>query len=189
MNTFVNICRSASYALYRIGQIRKFLDKKSTEILIHAFITCHLDQCNSLLYGLPDSQITKLQRIQNSAARLVTLSRKHDHITPVHHELHWLPVKYRIIYQILLLTYKCLNGTAPAYLQELIKRYIPSRTLRSSSQSRLTCSVTSTQYGHHAFSVSSTELWNSLPIHIKNSESQTQFKTLLKTHLFTIAFQ
>ena len=87
------------------------------------------------------------------------------------------------------ITYKCLNGTAPAYLQELIKRYIPSRTLRSSSQSRLTCSVTSTQYGHRAFSVSSTELWNSLPIHIKNSESQTQFKTLLKTHLFTIAFQ
>ena len=61
MNLFVNnICRSASYALYRIGQIRKFLDKKSTEI--------RLDQCNSLLYGLPDSQITKLQRIQNFAA-------------------------------------------------------------------------------------------------------------------------
>ena len=75
INGFVNnICRSASFAMYRIGQIRKCLDRKSTEILVHAFITCRLDQCNSLLYGLPaDTQISKLQRIQNSAARLVTL--------------------------------------------------------------------------------------------------------------------
>ena len=77
MDIFVNnICRSASFALYRIGQIRKFLDQKSTEMPVHAFITCRLDQCNSLLYGLPESQITNLQRIQNSAARLVTLSQK-----------------------------------------------------------------------------------------------------------------
>ena len=68
-----------------------------------------MDQCNSLLYALPESQIAKLQRIQNSAARLVSLSRKYDHITPILHELHWLPVKYRIIYKILLLTYKCLR--------------------------------------------------------------------------------
>ena len=78
-----NICRSASYALYKIGRIRNYLDEKSTETLIHAFITCHIDQCNSLLYGLPDSHIAKLQRIQNSAARLVTRTHFHDHITPV----------------------------------------------------------------------------------------------------------
>ena len=96
MNLFVNnICRSASFALYRIGQVRKFefLDKKCTEMLVDAFITCRLGQCNSLLYALPESQTAKLQRIQNSAARLVSLSRKYDHITPILHELHWLPVK------------------------------------------------------------------------------------------------
>ena len=96
MDLFVNnICRSASFALYRIGQIRKFLETKCTEMLVHAFITCLLDPCNSLLYALPESQIAKLHRIQNSAARLVSLSRKYDQITQILHELHWLPVKYQ----------------------------------------------------------------------------------------------
>ena len=190
MDVFVsNICRSASYALYRIGQIRKYLDSKSTEMLVHAFITCRLDQCNSLLYGLPESQISKLQRIQNSAARLVTLTRKYDHITPILCELHWLPIKYRIMFKILLLTYKCLHGTAPIYLCELIKQYTPSRNLRSSSQLRLTMSSASTQYGQRSFSVAASELWNNLPFHVKNSLTVSQFKTSLKTHLFTMAFQ
>ena len=102
-----------------------------------SFITCHLDRCNSLLYGLPDTLIAKLQRIQNSAARLVTRTRGHDHITPVLYNLHWLPVKYRIIYKILLLTYKCLHGLAPDYLADLIQEYKPSRNLRSSSKLNL----------------------------------------------------
>ena len=109
MDTYIqNICRSASYALYKIGRIRNYLDEKSNETLIHAFITCRIDQCNSLLYGLPDSHTAKLQRIHNSAARLVTRTRFHDHITPVLQKLHWLPVRYRIMYNILILTYKCI---------------------------------------------------------------------------------
>ena len=190
MDIFVkNICRSASFALYKIGQIRKCLDKSSTEMLIHALITCRLDQCNSLLYGLPDYQILKLQRIQNSAARLITLTRKHEHITPILQELHWLPVKYRIIYKILLLTYKCLHGQAPVYLQELIKQHIPTRHLRSSSQFRLDNSIIpSTCYGHRAFSVAASKLWNNLPLHVKNSQTLNVYKSSLKTHLYDIAY-
>ncbi|XP_068741667.1 uncharacterized protein [Montipora capricornis] len=83
-----NICKSASYSLRRIGQIRRYLNTASTEKLVHAFITSKLDYCNSLIYGLPDKDLIKLQRIQNSAARLVTLTKKFEHVTSILQTLH-----------------------------------------------------------------------------------------------------
>ena len=162
-----NICRSSSLALHKISQIRKYLDRETTEQLVHAFVTCRLDCCNSLLLSLPDSQIAKLQRIQNSAARLVTRSSLRHHITPILRSLHWLPVSERIKFKVLLLTYKCIKGTAPLYLQEIIHTYQPPRTLSSSSASQLTLPVTRTKsYGHRSFTFSAPALWNSLPQHI-----------------------
>ena len=162
-----------------------YLDEKSTETLIHAFITCHLDMFNSLLCGLPNSHISKLRRIQNSAARLVTRTRFSDHITPVLRDLHWLPVKFRIIYKTLLLTYKCLHGLAPEYLTDFIQEYRPVCNLRSSFKQKLVpSSVSTNSYAHRSFHHASPELWNKLPLHIKNSRTLNQFKSSLKTYLF-----
>ena len=98
MRAHINqLCRSASFSLRRVGQVRRYLDTATTEKLTHALITCKLDQCNSLLYGLPDKDISKIQRIQNSAARLVTGTKRQEHITSVLRNLHWLPIKKRII--------------------------------------------------------------------------------------------
>ena len=177
------------YVLYKIGRIRNYLDEKSTEILIYAFITCLIDHCNNLLYGLPDSQIAKLQRIQNSAARLVTRTRFHYHITPVFQKLHWLPVRYRIMHEMLILTYIYIHRLAPLYLQEPIQEYKPTRNLRSSSKLNLISATVSTlTYGHRSFSKTATELWNNLPMHVKNCRTVSQFKSSLKTHLFKVAF-
>ena len=84
-------------------------------MVLYAFVTSRIDYCNGILYGLPVCVITKLQRVQNAAARLLASSRKYDHITPALQELQWLPVKYRIHFKILLSTFKTLNGMAPAY--------------------------------------------------------------------------
>ena len=88
-----NICKSASLAIRNIGKIRKHLTQENCERLVHAFITSKLESCNSILYGLPVCQIDKLQRLQNTAARLVTRVKKNDHITPILRNLHWLPVR------------------------------------------------------------------------------------------------
>ena len=111
-------CSSAFYYLYNIRRIRKYLSCPITEWLVHAFITSRVDYCNSLLYGLPNSHIMKLQRIQNAAARLVKGAPRFCHVTPLLFHLHWLPISYRIKFKILLLTFKCLYGLAPNYLIE-----------------------------------------------------------------------
>ena len=111
-----NIVRSStSFHIRNIGKIRKYLNSHAAEQIIHSVVTSRLDMGNSLLFGLPQTQISRLQRIQNSAARVITLSRKSTHITPILRELHWLPVNYRIVYKLMLFVFKSMNGIAPAY--------------------------------------------------------------------------
>ena len=92
---------------------------------------------NALFYGLPQNQISRLQPIQNTAARVVTLSRKSCHITPILKELYWLPVSHRIVFKLVLIVHKSINNIAPIYISELLKVYTPSRNLRSSNMSLL----------------------------------------------------
>ncbi|PFX16803.1 putative RNA-directed DNA polymerase from transposon X-element [Stylophora pistillata] len=119
-------CSSAFYYLYNIRHSRKYLSRSSTETLAHAVITSRLDYCNSLLYGLPKYQLSKLQRVMNASARFVCCAPKSCHITPLLRELHWLPVCYRIEYKIILLTFKVLHGMAPDYLRHSISLLPPS---------------------------------------------------------------
>src|SRR3984957_144511 len=96
------------------GKLRKFLDKETSAMIIHAFVTSRLDYCNSLLYGISSSSSAKLQRILNTAARIVTRTKIGDHITPVFKSLHWLPVVQRCAFKIALLTFKIIHGLAPS---------------------------------------------------------------------------
>ena len=190
MTKHINVlCRNATFAIRKIGYLRRYLDQDSTEKLVHAFVTSRLDSCNAILYGLPERDLSKLQRIQNAAARVVTLTRKQEHISPIIRKLHWLPVKQRIIYKLMLLTFKSLHGSAPSYISELITLYEPTRSLRSASQCLLKEFQSNTKtYGDRRFAVCAPRLWNCLPLHIKNSNSINQFKSQLKTHLFNQAY-
>ena len=180
-----NICKSANFHLRNIGAIRPLLDDKSAAQLIHSFVTSRLDYCNSLLIGLPGEQISRLQRIQNHAARIVTRTKKFDHITLVLQTLHWLPVKLRIEYKILLLTYRTLNNMAPGYLMELLTPYRPPRTLRSSQENLLVVPKSKLKtYGDRSFCAAAPKAWNNLPISIRSCQTLGAFKSSLKTYLF-----
>ena len=183
-----NICKSSFFAISKIGQIRKFINQKTAERLVHAFVTSRLDANNSLLFGLPESAIAKLQRVQNSAVRLVTCVGRHKDINDVRRNLHWLPIKDRIVFKLLLITYKILKGFAPTYLSEILTNYVPARPLRSSSQSLLkhpsNREVATAYYGKRAFSIAAPTLWNNIPLAIRNAISINIFKRQLKTYLF-----
>ena len=139
LNDHVNkICQNINYQLYSIGKIRKYFDKPATEKLINTAVTSRLDYCNSLLYGINGYFVSQLHRCQNNAARIVSLRRKYDHMTPVLKDIHWLPVDHRIKYNILLLAYKAQHGMAPTYLSSLLSPYKPGRSLRYGSKHLLT---------------------------------------------------
>ena len=106
--------------LHNIRRIKKYLSRDSLLTLIHAFITSRLDYGNGLVYGLPNSQIVKLQRVQNAAARLIPSLSKYSHVFPALYQLHWLPVQHRVHFKILILTFKAIHGLAPKYIIELI---------------------------------------------------------------------
>ena len=139
---------------------------------------------------MPETQIRKLQVIQNSAARLITRSKKRARITPILKRLHWLPVQSRLIFKILLLTYKCLHSTAPNYLCETLEKYLPPRNLRSAQKDLLRCPNVHTQfYGERSFAHAAPSLWNTIPSHLKNSSTVPKFKSSLKTYLFQKHFK
>lgn len=174
----------AIHSLRNLRAIRKYLTTKAAEQLVHAFVTSRIDCCNSLLYGIPMSQVKRLQLVQNAAARLVTYTRKFAHITPVLKSLHWLPVEHRLTYKILLITYRALKFSSPQYISSLLNFRKPGRSgLRSANTSTLIIPKTRRSWGDRAFASAAPRLWNSLPNTLKDCKSVDSFKASLKTYL------
>ncbi len=161
------------------------MSPKDAESLVHAFITSRLDYCNALFSGIPARSISRLQYIQNSAARMLTYTKRSAHITPILFNLHWLPVSSHIIYKILLLTFKSLHSLAPTYLSDLLSPYTPSRLLRSSG-GELICVPRSrlSSLGGRSFYVMAPKFWNVLPLCLRSITTLHEFKSKLKTYLF-----
>ena len=176
--------------LRELSYFRRYLTDESTKTAVHAYITSRLDYCNSLLFGLPQELTMKMQSVMNAAARLVTKTRKFDHITPVLRDLHWLPVSYRCQFKILLIVFKCIHKLAPTYLCKRLTLK-PKRGLRSDNKLVLDIPLTKLKlktYGDRSFSIAGPTLWNKLPSDIRLSESVDIFKQKLKTHFFKQAF-
>ena len=181
-----NVCRSCYASLNSLGRIRKYLCDSSMEILVHASITCKVDSLNSLLSGIPDYALHRVQMVLNNSARLLTRTNSKDQITPVLKELHRLPVEALIDYKILLLTYKALNGFGPVYMRELLHLKQHKRETRS-SRDFLMLEVPRTRLktlGDRTFSCTAATHWNALPLELPSVPSLSVFKQQLKTFLF-----
>ena len=180
----VKTCQSAHFHLRNIGRLRKLIDMDTTKMLIHSLVINRLDYCNSLMLGIPSNTIDRLQKIQNKAARIVTLSKPRDHITPVLKSLHWLPINKRIEFKIACVIFKCLHNDTPHYLSELVHRYVPVRPLRSEHQLRVIVPTQRLSLSDQSFAIGGAKIWNSLTFETKNSPNIRIFRGRLKTELF-----
>ncbi|XP_071102337.1 uncharacterized protein [Haliotis cracherodii] len=121
--------------------------------------------------------------------RIVTKSKKFDHITPILRNLHWLKIKERIQYKVMLIVFNARQNQKPTYISQLLEEYVPGRSLRSSCQSLLSVpSVRTATFGGRSFAKVAPELWKRLPLDIRNIDSPTLFRSRLKTYLFTKSF-
>ena len=173
-----------NYHLRNICRIRKFVNQDTCHTVVRTLVTSRLDYCNSLYNGVSDKSLSLLQKLQNKAARTIYRKPKRTHTSPLIKDLHWLPVKQRVHFKSLTLTYKCLHKQAPTYLSNLLSYRQSSYKTRSSSQPTLNIPRTHKAIGDRAFSRFAPKLWSQLPAAIMHSQSVGSFKRSLKTHLF-----
>ena len=182
------ICSSCIYHIRDLRRYRHHLDLDSAKLLANALVSSRLDYCNSLLSGIAETDLAKLQHILNRLARVVTKSPPFTRSVPLLRSLHWLPVKYRVHFKICLLTYKALHEEQPVYLCSLIATSLPSRSLRSNRGITLSVPRIRTNTGTRAFRSCTPSLWNSLPLSVRSATSVGTFRRRLKTYLFNLAF-
>ena len=150
---------------------------KTTVIIVQALVISRLPNCNSLLCGLPAIPIKRLQRVQNATARVIAKAGRRDHISPILFKFLWLPIKFRIKYKILLLTYRALRGLAPTYITELLVPYTPTRTLRSSTEQLLVVQKYRIKsFGARSFETAAPALLNNLESQIRLQKTLTSFR-------------
>ena len=188
-NHIRNTAKSCFFKLHNMFKIRKCITKEAAKTMVHSMMTSKLDYCNSILHGLPDSTVKSLVSVQKTAARLVTGTMKYDHITPVLRELHWLPIRRRIEYKILMLTFKCVHGIAPVYLMDLVHKRGNKGTRADDKNHLQVPKVKKSTFGGRSFSFVSASLWNQLPDDLRFETNIESFKKQLKTYLFQQSYQ
>ena len=187
LKTHVNIkCRNAMLNMKRIREVRHHLNREACEIIVNSLVLSHLDYCNGILSGLPDCTINKMQRVQHIAAKLILKKHWSESSKKSLHELHWLSIKYRIIYKVVCIVHKCLYGNAPGYLKNLLTiKQQPVRTLRSNAENECLLVIPRTKLKtERSFSVFGPRQWNLLSKELRCNTNYQMFKKKLKTHLF-----
>ena len=181
MNVQVQKVVSLCFSTIRLlSRIKCYLTVEHLQLMVCSLVLSIMDYCNSLYYGISAENLGKLQRVQNSAARLACKVNIYDGVSSeeLFKRLHWLKVRERIIYKILVIVHKCIYGNAPVDLSNLV---------RLSQRNRLKMLEVRESHGlmgDRAFSVCGPRLWNCLPTKLRLEQDADDFKNGLKTYLF-----
>ena len=181
MDKHVNNVVAHCYKILKdIGGIKKSMQKDDVQKLVHAVISQRLDYCNSLFMNINKENLNKLQKVQNSAARMVLGRRRQDSATQALRELHWLNIECRIVFKVILLVYKVINGMCSDNLKLQFKPF----NGRSNDFLLLHTPNFETRYGKRLFEYNGSRLWNALPVDVRTEENIVLFKKKIKTLLF-----
>jgi len=165
----LSVSRSCNYHIHALRHVRHLLTQDEANAIAVSLVNSRLDYCNGILFGIGKGVMKQLQSIQNSAARVFTRASFRASSSESLRSLHWLPVEYRIQYKLANIAYGIRSKTQPKYLKALLHDYKPSRTPRSSYTHHFDEPRARTKLAPRAFSYSVPKIWNSLPLHVKES--------------------
>ena len=175
-----NVVTACFCTIRLLSRIKHFLTSEHLQLLVCSLVLAVIDYCNLVYYGISAENIGRLQSVQNSAARLACKVNAFDRVRSddLFHKLHWLKVRERITYKVLLVVHKCVYGNAPVDLRKLV------RFSQSNRSKKLEVRDCHGVMGDRAFSVCGPRLWNCLPTQLRLKEVIEDFKKDLKTYLF-----
>ena len=179
--------RACNYHISALRHIRPVLSSDVAQRIACSIVESKLDYCNALLHNTAITNINRLQRVQNNLARVVCNDRSTESAQLLQ-QLHWLPVDSRIKFKVAKLCYQATTSGQPAYLADMLKPYVQTRTLRSGSLDLLAVPPYKLQVAARSFSAAAPRLWNTLPLNIRTAPSVNSFKSRLKTYLFSQTF-
>ena len=180
------VCQECNYHIRALKHIPPILTEPAAQIAATSIVASRLD---SLMYGTSQKNLNKLQRVQNSLARVVKGIGRRQHARPVLSQYHWLPIREKIEYKMALLAYKSRTQLLPNYLSERLVDSAPVQPLRSASALRLQPTLTRTKLAKRGFSAAAPTVWNNLTNELRSVTSLSLFKSKLKTHLYKKAYE
>ena len=178
----VSTCMSK---LCQIYQVKDCFNKDTLKLIIESLVLSKLFYCSTVWANTSESNIKKLQLVQNFAARIITGARKYDHITPHLQELGWLPVKDHLRYRDLLIMFKCLNDMAPGYLSTKFSTRSSVHGRETRNMNDLEVPIFKTNSGQRTFRFRAAKLWNGLDCRLKDISSFITFKKQLKQNMLS----
>jgi hypothetical protein len=177
------VCAKSFGGLRLVHRLKNIIPRKYYTMLIHSLVLSHIEYCLPVLYGVPDSTLSKLQSVVNSALRAVAGLKKYDHISEARKKFGWLTVEQRIKFRMATIVFSVLKFGSPSHLRELLNIHVPTRNLRSGEKQQLQRPLARTEMGKRAFSYCAPSIWNALPCSIKEDQSIGAFCDRLKSYL------
>ena len=176
----IHLKKKCYSTLRNICKIRYLLTNSQLKTIVNSLVVSCLDYCNGIYFGIADRLLSQIQLIQNAAAKVVTRKYKYDHVGEDLRDLHWLPVKKRVVFKVALLAYKSVNGLAPEYLKNMFQYSHHGHTLK------LIVPQFMSSLSRRSFSYTGPKIFNNLPTSVTSSDTVDIFKRNLKTYLFQI---
>ena len=184
--TFEHIVKTVSSCmsiLYQINRVKYAFDRQTLITVINSLVFSKLFYCSNVWSNTSQKNINKLQAVQNFACRIVSGTRKFDHVTPILKQLRWLPVARQLEYRSAIMAFKCSAGYVPKYLSSKFSKRLEISQRKTRNCDNLNIPFCKFSTGQRSFHYRTIKLWNALEANLKNVDSLNSFKRQLKSYL------